>query len=134
MITWDHDTYDVGVREIDDQHQRLADIINRIEQALSAGENMESVGALLDLLLQYAEFHFFTEEHYMRQHAYQGEASHREGHHHLVDQLLSLRQDLVKQDEADARHTIDFLGSWFLDHILHMDRPMGIWLRARGVR
>lgn len=134
MIVWDPNVHAIGVSEIDQQHQRLAEIINHIEQALIAEKKAQILRALLDELIQYAEFHFFTEEHYMRQHAYPGEASHQEGHHHLVDQILGLRQDFGVRDKSDTRHTIDFLGSWFVDHILQMDRPMGIWLRAKGVK
>lgn len=134
MIAWDPNIHAIGVSEIDQQHQQLAEIINGIEKALVAGESKESLRAMLEELIQYTEFHFFTEEHYMRQHAYPGEESHQKGHHHLVDQILSLRQDFGIKDESHTRHTVDFLGSWFVDHILHMDRPMGIWLRARGVK
>jgi hemerythrin-like metal-binding protein len=134
VIKWDPETHGVGIRELDEQHQRLADLINRIGQAIASGDDPDSLRSLLDVLVQFSEFHFFTEEHYMAQHGYHGEASHRQGHHHLVDQLLTLRQDIATKDKADAQHIIDFLGYWLTQHILEMDRPLGYWLRAKGVK
>jgi hemerythrin len=134
MITWNEETHGVGVAEIDQQHRWLMDIINRMEKALDGAADAATLKSILDELVQFTEFHFFTEEHYMRRHGYPDEAPHREGHHHLVDQLLELKGDFGLRDKAQARGAIQFLESWLLMHIHHADRQLGEYLRARGVK
>jgi hemerythrin-like metal-binding protein len=134
MIIWNQDTHGVGIAEMDQQHRWLAEIINHMESALDNAADAATLRSILDELIQFTEFHFFTEEHYMRRHGYPDEAPHREGHHHLVDQLLELKRDFGLRDKAQARSAIQFLESWLLVHIQHADRQLGDYLRARGVK
>jgi hemerythrin-like metal-binding protein len=134
MITWDPESHGVGIAEMDQQHRWLLEIISHMENALDNAADTATLSTILDELIQFTEFHFFTEEHYMRRHGYPDEAPHREGHHHLVDQLLELRRDFGLQDKTGARSVIQFLESWLLVHMQHADRQLGTYLRARGVR
>ena len=134
MITWDQHIHGVGIAEMDQQHRWLCDIINNMESALDNAAVPATLNTVLDELIQFTEFHFFTEEHYMRRHNYPDEAPHREGHHHLVDQLLELKRDFGLRDKTQARSAIQFLESWLLVHIQHADRQLGEYLRSRGVK
>jgi len=134
MVTWDSETHGVGIAEIDLQHRRLVEIINQIDAALDAGADAATLRELLDVLIQFTEFHFFTEEHYMRRHGFPDEATHREGHHHLVDQLLALRAEFANTAKNATRSTIGFLGDWLLDHIVNTDKELGAFLQVQGVR
>lgn len=134
MISWDPDSHGVGIAEMDQQHRWLLDIINNMESALDNAADAATLAGILDELIQFTEFHFFTEEHYMRRHGYPDEAPHREGHHHLVDQLLELRRDFGLHDKSQARGVIQFLEAWLMVHIQHADRQLGEFLRARGVK
>jgi len=134
MVTWDSETHGVGIAEIDLQHRRLVEIINQIDAALDAGADAATLRELLDVLIQFTEFHFFTEEHYMRRHGFPGEETHREGHHHLVDQLLALRAEFTNTGKNATRSTIGFLGDWLLDHIVNTDKELGAFLQVQGVR
>lgn len=134
MVIWDPSIHGVGIAEIDLQHRRLVEIINQIEAALDSGADAQSLRDLLDVLIQFTEFHFFSEEHFMRRHGFPGEAPHREGHHHLVDQLLALRAELTSTAKNEICHTIGFLADWLLDHIVNADRELGAFLQAQGIR
>lgn len=133
MIAWNADTYGVGIREIDDQHRVLVDLINRVDGALQSGAAKQVQRDLLDELIRFTEYHFFTEEHYMRRTGYPDEAPHREGHHHLVDALLQLKDDFTLRNKHDTRSLVDFLSSWLMDHIVHSDKELAAYLRSRGV-
>jgi hemerythrin-like metal-binding protein len=133
MIIWDPETHGVGIREIDEQHRLLVEIINRMDSALHTGAPKVVLRGLLDELLQFTEYHFFTEEHLMRRYSFPDEAPHREGHHHLVDALLKLRDDFAVRDRHDTRSTVDFLAAWLTDHIIYSDKALGRFLQARGV-
>lgn len=134
MISWDPEIHGLGIAEMDQQHRWLVEIVNHMDSALNGAADAETLKSILEELIQFAEFHFFTEEHYMRRHGYPDEAPHREGHHHLVDQLLELKRDFGLQDKNQARGVIQFLESWLLVHIHHADRQLADYLRARGVR
>jgi hemerythrin-like metal-binding protein len=134
MITWDPDTHDVGIHEIDQQHRMLVEIINRIDSALHTAAPKVVLRGLLDELLQYAEYHFFTEEHYMHRHGYPDEITHREAHHHLIDALLKMHDDFINRERHDPRSAVDFLASWLTDHIVYVDKPLGSFLQTRGLK
>ena len=57
------DIYSVGVNKLDDDHERLIDIIYRIDKAEKAGKSVQLV---LEELTNHVEYHFRVEEERMK--------------------------------------------------------------------
>lgn len=133
MISWD-ETLRVGVREIDDQHQKLIDLINMFDEALAGNLGRPGFAKLLNDLIQYTKFHFGTEERLMNQYLYLDRVAHIEGHHHLVHQLVTFRDEFNDGRSEVTTETLSFLKEWLLDHIRHSDKEMAAYLNSRSLR
>lgn len=117
IIKWD-DSYRVGVDEIDAQHKLLFQILNDFVKEINNADD-EEMTALIKALLQYSDYHFKTEENYLRQHP---EFDHHQSNHqHYINRILSLQKDLENGRNVSG-DMLDFLVSWLRNHILKTDK------------
>ena len=122
--------YEVGIEVIDGQHRHLLELINRLQDALSAGSELEELVESLRELVRYTEHHFATEERLMDEVGASAER-HRGEHQHLLEGLMRFT---VKLDSASVSESSHFLQDWLFRHIDEVDRPFGALLRSRGQR
>jgi len=119
----------VGVPVIDQQHSRMADLLNRVADAMKRGQDAERVSALLDDFIAFTRHHFETENRLMERSSYPGLLAHAQEHRRLLDELASIR---AHADGAGLMLTIQSLREWLTTHISHGDRELGEALRARA--
>ena len=67
LIVWS-ERYSVGISRIDEQHQRLIDLINDLHGAMLEKQEEPELSKILDGLAAYAVSHFATEETLMKKH------------------------------------------------------------------
>lgn len=120
--------YEVGIEVMDGQHRHLLELINRLQDALSAGSELEELVESLRELVRYTEHHFATEERLMDEVGASAER-HRGEHRHLLEGLMRFT---VKLDSASVSESSHFLQDWLFRHIDEVDRPFGALLRSRG--
>jgi hemerythrin len=133
-IRWD-DKFSVGIPLIDEQHkmliQRVNDLANAIERHQSVGEIVRVLGFLID----YAHFHFATEEKHMIEHDYPGLTDHTRQHEEFKTTLNHLTEDFEEEGAtqalADSINT--FLTHWLITHFQEVDREFGKFLLAKGL-
>ena len=65
LIKWS-DTYNLGLKEIDEQHKSLLDLINKIWQSIIDRNEKDVVFGLVEELERYTLAHFAAEETFMR--------------------------------------------------------------------
>lgn len=118
---WD-ERFSVGHAGIDDDHQRLFGILNRIWTAKETG-NRQIVEMAFDDLMHYAGSHFAREERYMGDHGYPGRVSHQALHRSFTERVEALRWEYMHglRREIHAQ-LLEFLGGWLMDHIATADR------------
>ena len=136
---WD-DSYSVAVPEADRQHRRLFALINQLHEAMSnteleatidsAVDEMGTIAAVLDELIQYSLHHFSNEESYMREHAYPSYASHQAAHEHFVQRVSTFRRDFEEGRALCSVEIIHFLRDWLENHIRTLDKQLGTYLSA----
>ncbi len=119
----------VGIREIDDQHTHLAELIDQLTAALKDNCDGEVIAAGMTGLIEYAAFHFAAEERLMAQHQFGGLMRHREEHRRLLHDIRNLRVD---EDFASISLILRYLQEWLLRHVDGMDRQLGQALTAQG--
>ncbi|MDD5527607.1 MAG: bacteriohemerythrin [Patescibacteria group bacterium] len=123
IIKWE-ENFSVGVKEIDDQHKRIIEILNRIYKMISDNQIENSaVEQILKDLHEYADTHFSTEEIYFREFDYDKADSHIEAHDDYRRRVEEFR---VKNKAGLAKETLyelsDFMNGWWVWHINNTDK------------
>ena len=75
LLTW-QEKYSVGIKEIDNQHKQLIDMINELNDAMLAKRGKEVLMSVLNKLAAYCVTHFTNEEKMMSTHDYPDFAEH----------------------------------------------------------
>lgn len=132
-LVWDRQRHGVGIAVIDDEHQRMIELVNRINDLLSYGKQIESAWNALDELLAVTEEHFAHEEEIMAQRGYPDMAGHVEEHRKLLEQVRNL---IGQAQHSPSRVKVGlvsaFLADWAEQHILQEDRRLGAYLAEHG--
>lgn len=120
LIEW-VESYSVGVDQLDADHKRLIDIINRIDAAQAASRSISwAIGELAD----YARYHFEREEKMMQDAAYSDLEKHQRRHEEFLEWLRSVQVSLRMVPDAQfhiGSDVRDYLGRWLTKHILVED-------------
>ncbi|MCX7909680.1 MAG: bacteriohemerythrin [Ignavibacteria bacterium] len=132
FITW-NDSYSVGVAIIDNQHKRLVNIINELNDAMGAGKGKEVLGKVLFELIQYVNTHFKTEEEYMIKYQYDEYEQHRYEHEKLTDEVKRFYEDFNSGKAVLSIQIMNFLRNWLMDHIIIKDKKFGKFLNEKGM-
>jgi len=125
-------TIDDGV--IDQDHRHLIDIINRFENAAKDGLTLSEGLEILFALKFYASTHFKREEQLQRLIDFPFYDSHKREHEELIEKLSQIIDELKMSQESSyntvARHTAVLLREWLVDHVLHSDLRMKVFVDA----
>lgn len=132
FITFTHDN-EVNIKEVDEQHRTLFDILNRLHEAVAAGKEQGELFAILDELIEYTVYHFATEEKLYIEHDYPGYEKHKAEHDNLTATAVDLQQKLRDGSATLSFELLDFLHDWLMGHTLGLDQEMGPYLNERGV-
>ena len=114
----------VGHEEIDRQHASLFDAVNRLHDAMRAGNSRQEQGEILGFLRAYTIEHFETEEAYMLETAYPELATHKARHDELVQQVNDLEMKYAAGSMTLSIMTMHFLKDWLAKHISEEDRKL----------
>jgi hemerythrin-like metal-binding protein len=130
-VEWSHD-YDVGIVEIDEQHQEWCRRLGELLQLLRSGRQ-EGVAGLFDYLRDYIHWHFSQEEELMDEHAYPLRDEHKLEHSRYAQALERFRTELTDGWREPLLVTFRanlFLIDWFVNHTTGSDRELGRYLAA----
>lgn len=134
-IQW-QSIFEVGVPEIDAQHRNLVSMINKLEDALTAGKGLvnEEIGTVLIQLVDYTQTHFADEERIQEEIHYSDRVAHAEMHRKLVSQVKAILLKLKKGGTVNVFEMMNFLRDWLVNHILKEDRRIGVeWRQHQKV-
>jgi len=131
LMTWST-ALAVGHAEIDDQHRKLIEVANRLNEAMRRGEGRTAIGAVLDELVRYTTFHFEFEESLMKKSNYPDVFRHQGEHKKLVGDVLAQKAKF-DSGEALSSELLSFLRDWLVNHILKTDKALASSLRERAV-
>lgn len=132
LITWS-DSLSVKVKQFDDQHKKLVDMVNQLHDAMKAGKGAQVIGDILKSLIQYTQTHFAAEERLLKQYAYPEFEAHKKEHNTLVIQVLDLQKQLQEGKAVLTQQVLHFLRDWLSKHIQGDDKKYGVFLNGKGV-
>ena len=121
---WD-DCFATGVADVDEQHKRLVDLINRFGLLVMREEGASTLelDVVFDELFQYARYHFANEEALMVSGGLTSQyvESHRKKHLQFIDEVTHLNQEMTTDNRGAAKGLLEFLTHWLAYHILGTD-------------
>lgn len=125
----------LGIVEIDRQHQWLVERINRLHgEVVRRRPRARLVGQVLEDLIAYTHNHFIVEELLFQQHGYPESEAHKTEH----DRFTRRAQEWLTRFEAGEAivtlDAMDFLKDWLVHHICVVDRAYAPFMREHGVR
>jgi hemerythrin-like metal-binding protein len=126
-LVWDS-SLSVHVKEIDEDHRRLVDLLNILGHAVAQGDPTRYIEAVLEELISLTIWHFRHEERLMLKHDYQGLAEHKSEHEQLIESVRDLQQKFLRGGGPLSSKDIEFLEHWLTEHIYVADMQMGSYL------
>lgn len=130
LINWSR-SYSVGVKQMDDEHKRLIDIINNLYAAMRGGRSRDAIGTILDELIDYTKTHFGREEKIMQEIGYSGFDEQKREHIALIKQVEEI-QSKYRAGNALGQEVMAFLKSWLINHIQGLDKKYGPTMNKKG--
>lgn len=123
------DEYNIGVKQIDDEHQRLFHIINKLFRLKQEKKNQQwACQEGIKFFKGHAVKHFEDEEEYMTSIHYPGLERHREIHRGFrEDMLTALEQELERTEFApdSVDHFLGVCAGWLIGHTMTEDQAIG---------
>lgn len=136
QLIW-KDEFNIGITLIDEEHQRLFTIINRL-LALEAEEkkNKRACQEGIKYFKEHAMKHFDDEEKYMELTAYEDLETHRRLHRGFRENSLpALEKELIREDYSPSSvdHFLAVCAGWLIGHTLTEDKAITGEKRSKWV-
>lgn len=117
---WDPDKLALGVAEMDAEHMRLIELMNRLQRLYASGAPAAEQGKAFAALADYTVRHFRDEEAYMERVGYPGLAVHQGVHRNLLSKVNAHAQ-AFKEKGHFTEELFAFLHMWLRAHICGVD-------------
>lgn len=121
IFVW-QDSYRLGHKLVDEQHEELFDLANKMLQSSTKDDLTHNTM----LLFNHVREHFSAEEHVMREHHFPGLQQHIESHDLMLIELVSISEK-IQNDELLQPDIEDFMQQW-INHILDDDTSFSDYL------
>ncbi len=131
LLEWS-DALSVGFEEMDEDHKKLVEMVNTLNDAVDRGERGEVIEDILEELASYTQWHFRHEERLMQEFEYEGLFEHKKEHEDLTAQAVELIEKFQKGDVAVPGMLLPFLKDWLTNHILGTDKKTGAFLAVQA--
>ena len=117
------------------EHQVQLELVRALKEALEAGPDDPSSGAvpaLLRRLVDYSDAHFLSEQLLMRLYAYPAYADHVLEHDRLNGELRALAERWEKGGGGEAGPLLQQVERWLLTHMATTDKALQAYLAEQG--
>jgi hemerythrin len=136
LIEW-NDSLKLGVAVVDQQHERLIGILNRLHEATAEGRAAQIISEIIDELIIYTATHFSMEEKYFAQFEYEDAEEHQEEHAALIARVNAFANEYENSAPGSraglARQLLEFLGIWWRYHMLETDAKFVALFHEKGL-
>ncbi|MGB9133103.1 MAG: bacteriohemerythrin [Methanosarcina sp.] len=133
IITWT-DTFSVKVAEIDTQHKKLVEMINKLYEAMKVGKSKDVMGEILNNLISYTATHFKTEEKYFDLYSYPEKETHKTEHKEFVETVTKFKNDFDSGNATISIELMNFLRDWLTKHINGTDKKYTKCFNDHGLK
>lgn len=113
--------FKVGIKEIDNQHKQLLNLINSINIGISKKQNKKKFSENLDKLIEDLKMHFHTEESYFRKFGYPYYKEHMIEHEKITLKVLRFSERSARGEDVSLA-LLEFLKEWIENHFMVHDK------------
>lgn len=131
-IVWEP-SFSVGVAKLDEHHQVMARLINRLADFVRRPGNAGMVAEIVAALGEYADYHFIYEEGLMAEYGFPALEA-QQDEHRLFCELIAETRYRMSLGITDDGRLLTYLMDWWRSHILEHDMQYKAFFAARGVR
>lgn len=127
-MKWD-ESFCIGCKKIDLQHQKLVEYVDRLSQTVANSENSNKVYETLGFLVEYARTHFADEEEIMAAVDFPFLNEQKHMHDGFIDFVTGILLDLQNGGACNFVEMQEYLEKWIVNHVLHEDIKIGQFFR-----
>ncbi len=125
----------VGINSIDEQHKKLINMINALNEAMLIGSSNELLGKIFSGLAAYTQKHFAYEENMFAEFGYTDSQEHKRQHNELMAQVIDLKEKFIENPQGTmSADLMLFLKRWLTNHIMKTDKEYTAFLLSKGVK
>lgn len=122
------DRLKLNIPEVDSQHEKLIELVNRLRSALVDGADKAARDSLLSQLLEGMRSHCAYEEELMLRYGYPEYKAHKSEHDRLAHNLGDLIKRYRNGELVLSIAVVMELNCWAKIHIEKSDKPLGAFL------
>lgn len=131
-IIWNQ-SFSVGVEEIDRQHKQLVNILNQLLGMEGIQVDSEIISDTLTRMTDYADYHFSSEEKFMKENAYPDYAAHHLEHVAFMRKTAELSIKTMAYQKTIPSELLAYLRMWLIEHILVSDMKYKQFFEQKGI-
>lgn len=125
------DEYALGIEEFDMQHKELVALLNRTYDLYRDVTPVERLNQIIEELVDYATYHFATEEYWMQEKGYPGFDEHVRQHEDFSCRIVGFELDHADGKENLVGPLLTFLKEWLAEHMLQSDYKYAVFAGTR---
>jgi hemerythrin len=131
IIKW-RDSYNTDVKQFDDEHHRIVELIDTMFVALRDKSGKEVFVKVCDELLLYTGYHFENEEKAMETAKYPYIEAHIAEHIRLKKMVQKFQAIINSEFPEGSSELYRFLREWLFAHIQNVDKKYSPYLKAKA--
>lgn len=125
----------VGIESIDEQHKKLVNMINTLNDAMLKNSSHELLGKIFTGLAAYTQKHFAYEENMFAEYDYTDSEEYTRQHNELIAQVVKLKEKFIENPQGTmSADLMLFLKRWLTNHIMRTDKKYAEFLISKGVK
>lgn len=132
LFNWTDD-YSVGIKEIDEQHKKLFEILNELHNAMKEAKSKSVLGKVITDLISYTEFHFSSEEILLKNCKYPHFKEHKAIHDQFTKKVKGFEKEYKDGSAIVSHEIIQFLKEWLVNHIKESDKQYSMFIIKANV-
>ena len=141
VLRWDDKRMSVDIKLIDNHHKELLNIINKLATSIHENSEKKDVVNIIDRIIDYAQYHFSTEESLFDKFDYEEAALHKEEHANFIKTFEEMKDKTndIKFKKcisviAIAENVFTYMVNWFFNHVAGCDRKYIKLFKENGIK
>ena len=127
------EAFEIGLREIDDDHREMLRIMQDVKAAGEARDR-KRCARLLDALIDFSKAHFEREEKILHEIEYPSAGVHEAYHADLLDRAEGVKEACKAiRSDRDFRECCEQMFGFLIDDVITGDMKIKSFLQERGI-